>query len=187
MYSSLLFRPNDRCNVHHIININKVQIDFIIEHYSTIPVYSARVCVCVCVDALASGINYNNNKQRNIVNEVFLFYFIEQVTWGLPSRPTVPGPRASARTFIKEKAPDMRPKPRPTKLKIWIMVVEAWQGTLNSMPDFRVLEWEMWLVVWNPIGNIWGKKGREIGDFLQGILALRSRLQITICKVDFFH
>ncbi len=33
---------------------------------------------------------------------------------GSPLNPTVPGPRLSARTLTRLKAPDMRPKPRPT-------------------------------------------------------------------------
>ena len=33
---------------------------------------------------------------------------------GSPLKPTVPGPRESARTLTSEKAPDIMPKPRPT-------------------------------------------------------------------------
>ena len=36
---------------------------------------------------------------------------------GSPWKPTVPGPRLSASTFTRLKAPDMRPKPRPTTVE----------------------------------------------------------------------
>jgi len=35
---------------------------------------------------------------------------------GSPLSPTVPGPRLSAKTLTKEKAPDIIPKPKPTTL-----------------------------------------------------------------------
>lgn len=36
---------------------------------------------------------------------------------GSPLSPTVPGPRLSAKTFTKENAPDIIPKPKPTTVQ----------------------------------------------------------------------
>ena len=39
-------------------------------------------------------------------------------SFGSPLKPSVPGPRLSANTLTKEKAPDIMPNPRPTTEKI---------------------------------------------------------------------